>query len=244
MSSNDHLLLVGGKSGSGKSTSLMDYKDDEGVLYLNAENGKKLPFKAKFVQKVLTDPLQIHQAFDWAETNPAIHTIVIDTWTFLNEMYESLYIIGAADGRAAWGAFAQFVKKLMQQYVAASTKRVVFLAHTADKYNEGEMLMESAVPVKGAMKNQGLEAFFSVVVTCRKMKIKDLKDYLCPENKLLVVTPQEEALGFKHVFQTSITKETTSDRIRGPIGMWLPCETYIDNSVKKVMDRLDQYYAD
>lgn len=242
--SQDHLLLVGGKSGSGKSMSLFEMRNDTGVLYLNAEAGKKLPFKAKFVQKTLTDPLQIHQAFDWAETNPDIHTIVIDTWTFLNEMYESMYIIGAADGRAAWGQFAQFVKTLMQQYVAKSTKKVVFLAHTADKYNEGEMLMESSVPVKGAMKNQGLEAFFSVVVTTRKMKLKDLKDYLVPENKLLTVTPEEEMLGFKHVFQTRITKETTSDRIRGPMDMWSVAETFINNDVKAVLDRLDQYYAD
>lgn len=242
--SQDHLLLVGGKSGSGKSMSLFEMRNDTGVLYLNAEAGKKLPFKAKFVQKTLTDPLQIHQAFDWAETNPDIHAIVIDTWTFLNEMYESMYIIGAADGRAAWGQFAQFVKTLMQQYVAKSTKKVVFLAHTADKYNEGEMLMESSVPVKGAMKNQGLEAFFSVVVTTRKMKLKDLKDYLVPENKLLTVTPEEEMLGFKHVFQTRITKETTSDRIRGPMDMWSVAETFINNDVKAVLDRLDQYYAD
>ena len=244
MSSNDHLLLVGGKSGSGKSMSLYEMRDNTGVLYLNAENGKRLPFKAKFVQKTITDPLQVYQAFEWAEANPQITDIVIDTWTFLNEMYESMYIIGAADGRAAWGAFAQFVKTLMQQHVAKSTKKITFLAHTADKYNEGEMLMESAVPVKGAMKNQGLEAFFSVVVTCRKMKLKDLNDFICPENKLLTVTPEEEAVGFKHVFQTRITKETTSDRIRGPIGMWAVCETYINNDVKAVMQRLDQYYAD
>lgn len=241
--SNDHLILVGGKSGSGKSMSLYSLRNDEDVLYLNAENGKKLPFKAKFIQKTLTDPLQVYQAFDWAEANPDIKRIVIDTWTFLNEMYESMYIIGAADGRAAWGAFAQFVKNLMQQYVSKSTKEVIFLAHTADKYNDAELLMETSVPVKGAMKNQGLEAFFSVVVTCRKMSLKDLKPYLVPENKLLTVTPEEEMLGFKHVFQTRITKQTTADRIRGPLDMWLVCESFINNDIKLVSDRLNQYYA-
>lgn len=243
MATNDHLLLVGGKSGAGKSMSLYEMRDDPGVLYVNAEAGKKLPFKHKFVEKVLTDPLQIYQCFDHANTNPAITHVVIDTWTFLNEMYESIYIIGAADGRAAWGAFAQFVKTLMQQYVAVCTKPVIFLAHTADKYNEGEMLMESAVPVKGAMKNQGLEAFFSVVVTARKMKIKDLEPYMVPENKLLVVTDRERLLGFKHVFQTQVTKETTSDRIRGPFGMWQDCETFINNDVAMVMHRLNEYYS-
>lgn len=241
--SQDHLLLVGGKSGSGKSMSLYEMRDNPGVLYLNCEAGKKLPFKHKFVEKKLTDPLQIYQAFEWAETNSDITDIVIDTWTFLNEMYESQYIIGAADGRAAWGAFGQFIKTLMQFHVANCTKRVTFMAHTADKYNEGEMLMESSVPVKGAMKNQGLEAFFSVVVTARKMKIKDLEAYMVPENKLLTVTDKERLLGFKHVFQTQITKDTTSDRIRGPFGMWEDYETYINNDVALVMKRLDEYYS-
>lgn len=244
MPTNDHLVLLGGKSGAGKSMSLYEMRDNPGVLYLNCEAGKKLPFKHKFVEKVLKDPLQIYQCFDHANENDAITHVVVDTWTFLNEMYESLYIIGAADGRAAWGAFAQFVKTTMQQYVAACTKPVVFLAHTADKYNEGEMLMESAVPVKGAMKNQGLEAFFSVVITARKMKIKDLEPYICDENKLLIITDREKALGFKHVFQTQITKETTSDRIRGPFGMWLDCETFINNDMKMVLDRLNSYYAE
>lgn len=241
--SQDHLLLVGGKSGSGKSMSLYEMRDQTGVLYLNCEAGKKLPFKHQFLEKKLTDPLQIYQAFEWAETNPDVTDIVVDTWTFLNEMYESQYIIGAADGRAAWGAFGQFIKTLMQQHVAHCTKRVTFMAHTADKYNEGEMLMESSVPVKGAMKNQGLEAFFSVVVTARKMKIKDLEQYLVPDNKLLIVTDKERLLGFKHVFQTQITKETTSDRIRGPFGMWEDYETFINNDVAMVMNRLNEYYS-
>lgn len=243
MSTNDHLLLVGGKSGSGKSMSLYEMRNDPGVLYANCEAGKKLPFAHKFKEKVLTDPMQIYQIFEHANNNPEITNVVIDTWTFLNEMYESQYIIGAADGRAAWGAFAQFVKTLMQQHVATCTKPVIFLAHTADKYNEGEMLMESAVPVKGAMKNQGLEAFFSVVVTARKMKLKDLEEYICEENKLLTVTDRERKLGFKHVFQTQITAQTTSDRIRGPFGMWADCETFINNDVALVLQRLNEYYA-
>ena len=42
---NDHLILISGKSKTGKSSSLESLKDDTGVIYLNCENGKKLPFK-------------------------------------------------------------------------------------------------------------------------------------------------------------------------------------------------------
>ena len=45
---NNHLVLVSGKSSSGKSASLLDMDKPEGVMYLNCENGKKLPFKSKF----------------------------------------------------------------------------------------------------------------------------------------------------------------------------------------------------
>ena len=44
----------------------------------------------------------------------------------------------------------------MQNYVAKSTKNVIFLAHTADQLNEGEMIMETKVPVKGSIKNNGI----------------------------------------------------------------------------------------
>jgi hypothetical protein len=35
---------------------------------------------------------------------------------------------------------------------------VIFLAHTLDVYNETAMVMETAIPVAGSLKNQGIEA--------------------------------------------------------------------------------------
>ena len=43
---NDNLVLVVGKSAAGKSASLMGLENPEGVMYLNCEAGKKLPFLA------------------------------------------------------------------------------------------------------------------------------------------------------------------------------------------------------
>jgi len=45
---NDNLVLVSGASGTGKSASLMNIKNPEGVMYLNCESNKKLPFRSKF----------------------------------------------------------------------------------------------------------------------------------------------------------------------------------------------------
>ena len=237
---NDHLVLLCGKSATGKSASLMGIQNPEGVLYLNCEAGKRLPFKAKFVQKTITDPLQINEGFDWAETQPQIHTIVVDSLTYLLDMYESLYVQNAANGMQAWGQFAQYFKALMQHYVAKSTKRIIFTAHTSDTLNESEMLMETKVPVKGSLKNNGIESYFSIVISSKKVNLKALKDY---GSALLTITPEEEALGFKYVFQTKITKETVNERLRGPLGMFDTKETFIDNNIQLVLDRLKDYYA-
>lgn len=236
---NDNLILLGGKSATGKSASLMNLRDPQGVIYLNCEAGKKLPFRSKFNELVITDPVQVYQAFDEAEQMPEIHTIVVDSLTFLMEMFESVYVVNSANTMAAWGNYAQFYKNLMQQYVAKSTKNVIFIAHTADTLNEGEMVMETKVPVKGSLKGVGLESFFSVVIASKKVPLKTLKGY---ESDMLTITPEEEALGFKYVFQVKITKETVNERLRGPLGLFSTAETYIDNDMQKVLDHLHKYY--
>lgn len=237
---NDNLVLLVGKSAAGKSASLMGLKNPEGVMYLNCEAGKKLPFRSKFKQYTITDPMQILEAFDAAETMDNIHTIVIDTVTYLLEMYESMYVINSANTMKAWGDFSQYFKTLMQDKVAKSTKNVIFLAHTADKLNEAEMTVETAVPVKGSLKNNGIESYFSLVIASKKVPLKALKDY---GSALLNVTTEEEALGFKYVYQTKLTRDTVGERLRGPLGMFDTKETFIDNNMQLVLDRLKEYYA-
>lgn len=238
---NDNLVMLCGKSATGKSASLMGLENPEGVMYLNCESGKKLPFKAKFKQFVITDPLQVNEAFEQAENMPNIHTIVVDSLTYLLDMYESIYVLPSANGMKAWGDFAQYFKTLMQSYVAKSTKNVIFTAHTSDTLNEAEMLMETKVPVKGSLKNNGIESYFSVIIASKKLNLKGLKDY---GSALLTITPEEEALGFKYVFQTKITKETVNERLRGPLGMFSTKETFIDNNMQLVMNQLKDYYAE
>ena len=238
---NDHLVLLCGKSATGKSTSLMGMKNPEGVMYLNCEAGKKLPFKAKFKQYTITDPLQVNEAFDAAERMPDVHTIVVDSLTYLLDMYESSYVLSSTNGMQAWGQFAQYFKVLMQHYVAKSTKNVIFTAHTADTLNEGEMVMETKVPVKGSLKNNGIESYFTIVIASKKVPLKALKEYNSP---LLTITPEEEALGYKYVFQTKLTKDTVNERLRGPLGLFDTKETYVDNNLQQILNRLHEYYTE
>jgi len=242
---NDYLVLVSGKSASGKSASLAKIREPQTVMYINAESGKKLPFRAlpfraKFkYDVVLTNPMQLQQCFDKAESDPEIKIIIVDTLTFLLDMYVSQYVKNAADGRKAWGDFAEDFRNMMQQMVAKSTKTVIFLAHTLDHYNETTMMNDTFVPVAGSLKNQGIEAWFSLVISTKKIKVtEDLVDH-----SMLTITARDRAVGYKHVFQTMITKETTGERIRGPMGLFEDHETYMDNDIQMVIDRLQQYYG-
>jgi hypothetical protein len=235
------LVLIAGASASGKSASLMNLENHEGVMYLNCESGKRLPFPNKFKKFVITDPLQIYEAFDAAEGMPDIHTIVVDSITFLMDMFESLYVVGSTNTMKGWADYNQFFKNLMQDKVAKSTKRVIFTAHTLSQLNENEMVIETKIPIKGALKNQGIEAYFTCIVYAKKMQLKHLKAY---QNDLLVITEEEELLGYKHVFQTCITKDTVHERIRSPRFMWKMNESFIDNDVTKVLGRINEFYEE
>lgn len=241
METNDHLLLICGKSATGKSAALRNLPK-ENTMYLNTEAGKKPPFRGKFKwDLVVTDPLQLFEAFDVAEQNPDCHYIVIDSLTFLLEMYVSLYVNGSDDGRSAWGNFQQYFKRLMQEKVAKSTKTVIFTAHTADKLNESEHIVETSVPVQGALKNNGIEAYFTTVIYTKKVKLDVLTEDLA--NDLLVITDKDKVRQFKYVFQTDVTSGTLAERIRGPMGMWDDNEIYIDNDVMHVVGRFKEYYG-
>lgn len=238
---NDNLVLICGKSAAGKSASLRELTHPEDVMYMNCEAGKKLPFKdSKFRQFTITKPTQVFDGFNHASADPKIHTIVIDSLTYLMEMYETNYVINSPNGMKAWQDYAQYFKQLMQQHVAQSTKNVIFTAHVKDELNEAEMVRETMVPIKGSSKANGVESYFSCIIAAKKLPIKKLEKY---ESDLLTITDEEAMLGFKYVYQTKLTTETVNERLRSPLEMWSNNETFIDNNAQLVLDRLQEYYA-
>lgn len=238
---NDLLVLISGESGTGKSASLRNLENQERWMYLNCESGKRLPFRNAFKTFKVDDPYQVYEGFDHATANPNDWDgVVVDTSTFLMDMYESKYIVGSANTQKAWGDYAQFFKNLMQDKVVKFNKPVIILAHTLSVYDEKTLDMRTSVPVKGALKNNGIEAYFSTVVSTRKMSVKELSDY---SSAILTITEEEEMLGYKHVFQTKPTKKTVGDRIRSPMGMFSNKETYMDNDANLLMKHLKEYYG-
>ena len=237
---SDNVVLICGKSATGKSASLMFLKNQSKVMYLRCEP-KKLPFKHGFMEFTITDPYQVHQAFDKVIGSDKVDTIVIDSSTFLMDMFETKHILTLANKMEGWQKYQTFWKTLMQEKVASTTKNVIILAHTKDQLNEKELAMETFVPVKGALAGVGIESYFSCVIAAKKIPITMLESY---ENQYLLITPEEEALGYKHCFQTKLTKETVGERLRGPIGLFNTEQTYIDNNAQHIINRLTEYYKD
>jgi hypothetical protein len=240
---NEQLILITGESASGKSASLQNIPGDERVLYLNCESGKRLPFRNKFTSMTITDPYHVFEAFEKTQKGGVLEdkfdVIIIDTLTFLMDMFESTYVLGAADTMKGWSNYQQFFKKLMQEHVAKSPKAVIFLAHTRADLDEAAMEMRTAVPIKGALKNNGIESYFSTVVSTKKVILKELEEQ---DPDLLHITPQDEALGYKHVFQTQLTAATKGERIRSPMGLFTMNQTYMDNDAARLLKHLHEYY--
>lgn len=236
---NDQLVLIVGYSAVGKSASLRNIRNQDKWMYLNTESGKRLPFQNKFQSYRITDPYQVHEAFDHGTNNPDVHGIIVDSLTFLMDMFESQYVLTASNTMKAWSDYGQFFKELMQTKVTAFEKPVIFTAHVRDDLDEKAMEMKTSVPIKGALKNNGIEAYFSTVVAAKKITIKDLEKIT---NNLLAITEEEREVGYKHVFQTRITKNTTGERIRSPMGMFTKEQTYIDNDAQLLLDHLTKFY--
>lgn len=237
--SKNNVVLIAGKSKAGKSTSLRNLKDPEGVLYLNCESNKDLTFNHKFQERVITDPLNVPGYIENFTGLDRIHTIVVDTLDYMMDQYETQYVLTASNSMKMWSEYAQFFKRLMQDQVAKSSKNIIFLAHTSDVLNEAEMVSETLVKVKGSLMNSGIESWFTTVIAAKKLPLTKLQAY---SNSMLNITEDDEFDGMKHVFQTKLTKDTINERITSKLGLWSREETYIDNDVQLVLDRLNEYY--
>lgn len=156
---NDQLIAVVGYSATGKSASLRNIKNQERWVYLNCESGKRLPFKNKFNRITITDPMDVLNYFQEAIDNKDdVDGIIVDSLTFLMEMYESQYVLNSSNGMKAWGEYQQYFKTLLQKLVPQFGKPVVFIAHVKDETDEKTLDTKTFIPIKGALKGVGIEA--------------------------------------------------------------------------------------
>lgn len=239
---NKRLILVAGDSSSGKSASLRNLRDPEGVMYLNFEH-KDLPFgfeDGEFEMQDIYDIEELYEALDFVKDNSDdYHTVVFDTATFMLDMINRECVQDVADTQKGWANYQNLIKDLMQNYVGQLEQTCIFLAHTLQQLNPNTGEMEAKVPIQGALKNNGFEAFFSLVVHTKTVPVRKLEKL---KTKLLNVNEAEDITGIKYVYQVNKTKETANDRIRSPMGMFPITEPYMDNDVQMLSDALEMFY--
>lgn len=241
MSQNKNLVLVMGKPNTGKTSSLRNLPQQD-MVYLNTDL-KEVPFRDRFMANVeVSDARDILSYIEEIEGNPDASGAVLDTLTFLMQMYERQYVVplaGTKQGQAAWGDYGNFYREFIHA-IKSGTKDYAIMAHEEVSLNEQAMTMESRVPVKGAVGKVGVEADFTTILSTMQIPVKKLEGL---ENDLLTITDAEKEDGVKYVFCTRITKETAGGKMRSAMGLWNRNELYIDNDLDLVFKRLKEYYG-
>lgn len=238
MSQNKNIVLIMGKPNTGKTSSLRNLNQEE-MVYLNTDL-KEMPFRDRFMASVeVADAYDIHAYIEDIEANPDVTGAVLDTLTFLMSMYERQYVINSPNTQKAWGDYGNFYRDFIHN-IKAGTKTYAIMAHEESSLNEQAMVMETKVPVKGAVGRVGVEADFTTILSTMQIPVKKLEGI---ENDLLHITDDEREDGVKYVFCTRITKETAGSKMRSAMGLWNRNELYIDNDLDLVFKRLKEYYG-
>lgn len=230
-----------GEPASGKSRSLK-YLNQAETVYFNCDL-KEIPFAANFLEDIwVKDPEDILSYMnDVNETGDEVRNVIVDTLSLLMSEYETQHVLTSANTQAAWQRYALFYKNLIHS-VKTSSKNFAILAHAASFFNEEEGFIEKTVPIKGSVGKLGCEADFTTILSCKRMKIKDLKPYE-EDNELLTITEDEVEDGYKYVFQTRTTSKTLGEKCRSAEGLFSRKELYIDNNIDAVFKRLNKYYS-
>lgn len=207
------LVLIYGKSGSGKSRSLKSFSEDE-IFLINVE-GKRLPFKRKFTYQIVTDSYDtIVQKLTGMVAKTKIKTVVIDDAGYL---LTNNFMRGHAGGRKGaqvfdlyndladnfWGLF-KFIKNKLPNDI------IVYLMMHEDT-NDGGM-------------------------TKLKTIGKLLDDKACLEG-MVTICLRCMSIDGKHFFKT---KTDGFDITKSPEDMFENDE--IDNDLKFVDDKIREYY--
>jgi len=241
MAQNKNILMIMGKPNTGKTSSLRNM-NQESMVYLNTDL-KDVPFRDRFLQNVeVADAADILSFIQEIEEAEGVDGAVLDTVTFLMQMYERQYVApfaGTKTGQSAWGDYGNFYRNFIHA-IKSGSKSYVIMAHEDESLNEQSMMYESRVPIKGAVGKVGVEADFTTILRTMQVPVKKLEGH---ENDLLHITDEEREDGVKYVFQTRVTKETAGAKMRSAMGLWSRNELYIDNDVAQVFKRLNEFYG-
>lgn len=206
-------VIVVGKSGSGKSTSLRNL-NPETTAVINTER-KQLPFKG--ANNFMNVPVQSLKDFNAAMTkamsSDKIETIVIESFTSLVEM-----IYREADvrfkGFDVWSFYNKEIDRILNMS-KNTNKHIIYLAIDG-AYEGDDGVQERFVAVDGNRWKKRVEKEFVVCLYTDNHYSNDKTDYR-----------------FR-------TQSQGKDSAKSPMGMF--DELYIDNDLQKVIDKCNEYY--
>ena len=207
-------IIVVGKSGSGKSSSLRNL-NAERTAVLNTER-KQLPFRGanKFKNVPVPDLNTFNAALDKAMKSKDIDTIVIESFTSLIEM-----VYREADvrfkGFDVWSFYNKEIDRILN--LSKNTdKNVIFLAIDG-AYDGEDGVQERFVAVDGNRWKKRVEKEFVVCL---------FTDNHLSDGKM------------NHRFRT---QSLGKDSAKSPMGMFE--ELYIDNDLAQVIEKCEEYYS-
>lgn len=237
---NNLIIAVCGLAGSGKSDSLQHIPNQEDWLYLNCETNKPLPFTHKFKEFVIKKPDELKKMVHLGAHNPKCKGIIIDTFTSALDMQEMHAKRTADDKYQVWDNYRNFILDIFQQGVANCNKPIIFLCHvemTKDIRGRSKL----AIAVKGSTSDRGIESFFTNIVYSDYVELDDLEGF---ENPYLTITEDEKIDDGKYVFQTRKTSTGVGLNIRQTRDLWSREETYIDNNITHVINKIKAKYGE
>ena len=220
MSENKKIVLMLGEPSSGKTSSLRNMPLEK-TVYIDVDRKSIKSFRGmdKFKDWVKLDYVDhLIPGLQALEADDECDYVVIDTLSFLMDLFVAQKVDTAADTRSAWSDYKKFYKEIIN-FAKTSSKSFIFLSHTKTSYNEMEMESKTQAYVQGSLLGK-LEADFAVVVYTRKY----LNDDGIP----------------KFGFSVSVTKETIHTSVRTPFGMFDE-PTLDDNDIMEIFKAIEEY---
>ncbi|MGL4616531.1 MAG: AAA family ATPase [Shewanella sp.] len=237
---NNYIVAVCGLAGNGKSHSLMHIPNQNSWLYLNCETNKPLPFVHKFKEVVVTSPANLKKLIQQGAANPKCEGIIVDTLTSALDMQEMHAKRTSDDKYQIWDKYRDYILELFQSGVATCNKPIIFLCHV-EMAKDIRGRSKLAISVKGSTANRGIESFFTNIVFADYVELSDLEEFKSP---MLNITEDERIDDGKYVFQTRKTAMGLGLNIRSTDNLWSREETFIDNNIMHVLNKLKKLYGE
>ena len=179
----DTTVLCVADTGCGKTSSLRNLPLDK-TVYINVD-GKPIPFKHKELYKhvKLQNTQQLINGMEQIESDENVEYVVIDTITFLGDMFYTEHVENSSNGMKSWSDYKSYILKVIN-LAKKSRLNYIFLAHAQDVYDEKEMVNKTFAKIQGSLKGGGIESHFTYVLyNIVKPDSDGLPEYLYLTNK-------------------------------------------------------------